>query len=86
MIFKSTFKLTFKSWRRYSGYFEDSEKIEALRVEYCNCVNAIEFQNEMLAQLVEELLEMRRQLRSGEVTSRKDSEKVHFFTFNSIEF
>eukprot|EP00443_Scrippsiella_acuminata_P009508 CAMPEP_0115172704 /NCGR_PEP_ID=MMETSP0270-20121206/2952_1 /TAXON_ID=71861 /ORGANISM="Scrippsiella trochoidea, Strain CCMP3099" /LENGTH=284 /DNA_ID=CAMNT_0002585503 /DNA_START=35 /DNA_END=885 /DNA_ORIENTATION=- len=51
---------------RYSAYFEDVDRLESLRVEYYNCVNAIEFQNELIAHLVDEVLELRRQLR-GEV-------------------
>eukprot|EP00435_Cladocopium_sp_Y103_P020923 s3255_g5.t1 len=54
-------------YEKYSGFFEDRERIESLRIEYCNCVNAIEFQNEMLAQLVDEVLQLRQLLRSGRV-------------------
>mmetsp|Transcript_75407 Transcript_75407/g.140677 ORF Transcript_75407/g.140677 Transcript_75407/m.140677 type:complete len:254 (-) Transcript_75407:80-841(-) len=47
----------------YDGYIEDAERLEALRVEYYNCINAIEFQSEIIATQVEELLELRAQLR-----------------------
>lgn len=43
-----------------------------MRIQYYNCVNAIEFQNEQLAQLVDELLELRSSLRSAEPAQRKD--------------
>mmetsp|Transcript_12456 Transcript_12456/g.36983 ORF Transcript_12456/g.36983 Transcript_12456/m.36983 type:complete len:247 (-) Transcript_12456:61-801(-) len=48
---------------RYKGYVQDADGLEALRVEYYNCVNAVEFQHELIAQLVEELLDLRRRIR-----------------------
>mmetsp|Transcript_6428 Transcript_6428/g.11761 ORF Transcript_6428/g.11761 Transcript_6428/m.11761 type:complete len:228 (-) Transcript_6428:56-739(-) len=61
-------------YEKFSGYFEDPQRMEGLRVEYYNCINAIEFQNEVLAQLVDELLSLRQALRRGEVgdMSKKD--------------
>ncbi|CAE8741437.1 unnamed protein product, partial [Polarella glacialis] len=52
-------------FEKYSGYFEDPQRLEHFRVEYYNCVNAVEFQDELIAQLVEALLALRSQLRSG---------------------
>ncbi|CAE7254584.1 unnamed protein product, partial [Symbiodinium pilosum] len=61
-------------YEKFSGYFEDPQRMESMRVEYYNCINAIEFQNEVLSQLVEELLGLRSALRKGEALnmSRKD--------------
>lgn len=53
----------------YAGYFKDAEELERLRVEYYNCINAIEFQNELIAQLVDEVLDLRLQLRCGKLDS-----------------
>lgn len=54
---------------RHKAYFKDQEAIEEEKVEYYNCVNAVEFQNEVIAQLVGELLDLRAQLR-GSLTGR----------------
>lgn len=50
---------------KFAAFVEDATKLESHRVEYYNCVNAIEFQNELISQLVEEVLDLRTQLRSG---------------------
>mmetsp|Transcript_50234 Transcript_50234/g.160851 ORF Transcript_50234/g.160851 Transcript_50234/m.160851 type:complete len:245 (+) Transcript_50234:250-984(+) len=57
---------------RYAAFVQDADRLESLRVEYYNCVSAIDFQNEILAQLVDELLELRGCLRSAEPVDRKD--------------
>eukprot|EP00747_Dinoflagellata_sp_TGD_P212119 gnl/TRDRNA2_/TRDRNA2_85246_c0_seq1.p1 gnl/TRDRNA2_/TRDRNA2_85246_c0~~gnl/TRDRNA2_/TRDRNA2_85246_c0_seq1.p1 ORF type:complete len:262 (-),score=58.55 gnl/TRDRNA2_/TRDRNA2_85246_c0_seq1:84-830(-) len=59
---------------RYSPYVEDHARLESLRIEYYNCVNAIEFQCEIIAQLVEELLENRQLLREkvADIPQRKE--------------
>ncbi|CAE7356691.1 unnamed protein product [Symbiodinium sp. CCMP2456] len=61
-------------YEKFSGYFDDPQRMESMRVEYYNCINAIEFQSEVLSQLVEELLGLRGALRRGEALemSRKD--------------
>jgi len=63
---------------RYVGYFKDLKKVESLRVAYYNCVSAIEFQNETLAQLVDEVLELRMQLRTGHFEGVPEQAAVGF--------
>jgi len=58
-------------YHKYDGYIEDVERLESMRVEYYNCVNAIEFQNEIIATQVDELLLLRAQLR-GEPSVRSN--------------
>eukprot|EP00439_Symbiodinium_sp_Y106_P076144 s498_g15.t1 len=38
-------------YEKFSGYFDDPQRMESMRVEYYNCINAIEFQSEVLSQL-----------------------------------
>ncbi|CAE7640953.1 unnamed protein product [Symbiodinium sp. CCMP2592] len=75
----SSWSTSIPSWRsntarKFSGYFDDPQRMESMRVEYYNCINAIEFQSEVLSQLVEELLGLRGALRRGEALemSKKD--------------
>jgi len=59
-------------YERHEGYVEDAKRLEGLRIEYYNCINAIEFQNELIAQLVDELLELRSSFRAASVPQRKE--------------
>mmetsp|Transcript_48017 Transcript_48017/g.114125 ORF Transcript_48017/g.114125 Transcript_48017/m.114125 type:complete len:259 (+) Transcript_48017:91-867(+) len=60
---------------KYDGYIEDAERLEAMRVDYYNCINAIEFQNELLSTLVEDLLGLRAQLR-GDPSIRSNPDQL----------
>jgi len=59
---------------RFSPYVQDVNRLEQLRIEYYNCVNATEFQDELISQLVEELLDLRRNVREPgmDVAARKE--------------
>lgn len=61
-----------REYDRYEAFVPDASRLEAQRIEYYNCVNAVEFQNELLAQLVDELLEIRAALRTSTVAERKE--------------
>uniref|UniRef100_A0A7S3UMK2 Uncharacterized protein n=1 Tax=Oxyrrhis marina TaxID=2969 RepID=A0A7S3UMK2_OXYMA len=63
-------------FERHAAYLkEDGEArqkdFEKLRVQYYNCINGIEFQNEQIAVAVNELLECREALRKNEPVTKE---------------
>lgn len=50
-------------FERYEGYAPDAAALERQRIEYYNYVDAIEFQSEQMAYLVDELLQLRERIR-----------------------
>lgn len=59
-------------YEKYEGYVKDIEGLEKLRIEYYNFVDAIDFQNELIAGLVDDLLQLRMSFRTSSAAERKD--------------
>lgn len=63
-------------WGKYEQYIEAderlSEELEQHRIQYYNSINAIEFQAEQIAYLVDELLELRQEFRELHPSERKE--------------